>query len=223
MPCLVSEIITDVIIELSQVPGVSTQIYATTRISQHVQDAIIFMMDAMWWPDLMKFYPVTLDGVTGEITSDLLCGLRNHAISRYQDIEAVYRAGSNHPLAELPPRTNPYNLSGSSAMYLTPNPATPLRPFTVWPLTAAENLVVHARAYPIIPISTTDTVYLDRLMITYMAANFFAEDDGTNPGQIAKFAGKFEKRLEQVKAAWGQHSIALDPRFNNNEDLWTER
>lgn len=223
MSCLVSDIVADVITELSQVAGVSTQVYASPRIQQHLQDATILMMDEMWWPELMQFYQVVPDGVTGRITTDLVSALKNHKVSRYQDIEGVFPIALNKPLMTLPPRFNPFTLSGTNSVYITPDATYPLRPFSVWPTTAADQLAVHARAYPIIPMSTTDTVYLDRLLLTYLAAYMFAEDDGTNPGQIAKFKAMFEKRLEQVKASWQQQSIQLDPRFPTTEYEWSER
>jgi hypothetical protein len=224
MTALVSAITADVITELSQVPGVSTQIYAAPRIQQHIQDACILMMDEMWWPDLMQIYPtVTPNGADGRLTADLVSTLKNHTVSRFQDIEAVYPIARNTPLRILPPRFNPMTLSGSNSVYISPDAKFPLRPFLVWPVTSIDALVVNARAYPVLPISSTDTVYLDRLLITYLATYMFAEDDGTNPGAISKFKGMFEKRLQQAKAAWNQHPIQLDPRFPSTQDQWTER
>ena len=223
MPCLVSDIVSEAIVELSQVPGIATQVYATPRLTQQAQSAIILMMDELWWPDLMEFYTVAPDGVTGVITSDLVSPHTNHQVSRYQDIQSVFPSNGHTPLKQLPPRRNPYLISGTATAFIAPSATYPLRPFRVWPVTAAGALVVHARSYPKLPISLTDTVYLDRLLITYLTAYMHAEDDGTNPGQITKFKGMFEKRLEQVKAAWQQQSIVLDPRFPITEAQWTER
>lgn len=224
MSCLASDIISDVIIELSQVPGTSTQVYATPRIAQLLQDACIMMIDEYWWPDLRQyFYNVATDGITGRLSANLVCTLTNHKISRYQDIEAVFPSTNNKPLRALPPRFNPATLSGTSATYMIPDATTALRPFAVFPITSTETLTVIARAYPIIPMSTTDTVYLDRLMLTYLAAYMYAEDDGTNPGSIAKFKGLFEKRLTQVKAQWNEQPLPLDPRFAVTEYEWSER
>ena len=223
MPTLVSDIMADVITELSMVTGVSTQIYAAPRIQQHVQDATIMLMDDMWWPQLMQWYSVTPDGITGRITSDLASSLLNHKVTRFQDLEAVYPYTTNKRVTIIPPGQNPFILSGTATAYITPDATYPLRPFSVWPLTAAETLAVHARAYPVLPLSTTDTVYLDRLLVTYMASYMYAEDDGTNPGQIAKFKAMFEKRLQQVTASWQQQSIRLDPRFPLANDQWSER
>lgn len=222
---LVSDIVNDVITELSQVPGVSTQVYATPRIQQHLQDATILMMDEAWWPQLRQFfYNVTPDGVTGRLTADLtVSGLNNHTIYRFQDIEKVFPSTQNKTLRRLPTNRNPATLSGLVSVYITPDATSLHRPFAVFPVTATETMTVIARAYPTIPMSSTDTVYLDRLLMTYLAAYMYAEDDGTNPGAIAKFKGLFEKRLMQVKASWDEHGIALDPRFATTEYEWSER
>ena len=233
MSCLVSDIVSDVITELSMVAGVSTQIYASPKIQQHVQDALIMLVDAQWWPELMDFYPsptqnaagttVVPDGVTGLLTADFVSPKKNHKLNRFQDIQWVRPASTNIPLKILPPNYNPYLLAGTSALYMSPDTTYALRPFMIWPQSSADTLVVRARSYPIIPISSTDTVYLDRLMLTYCACWMYSTDDGTNPGQIAKYEGLFEKRLTQVVNSWQEQSVQLDPRFPANEYAWTER
>lgn len=224
MVCLVSDVVNSVINEMSMVPGTSTQTYATPRITQHVEDAYVMLIDQQFWPELMDWYqPVTPDGVTGIITSDLVSPKKNHEITRFQDLEFVFPQESNRPLKILPPRFNPQTLAGSNSVYVDPDSTNTLRPFKVWPLTAADILVIRARSYPILPISSTDTVYLDKLLLTYMACWFYASDDGTNPGQIEKFQTLFEKRLTQVTASWNQAAVQLDPRFPTTEYEWTER
>ena len=47
---VVGDVVNDVITELSQVPGIATQLYASGRIRQHVQDAIQLEVNEMWWP-----------------------------------------------------------------------------------------------------------------------------------------------------------------------------
>lgn len=223
--CKVSDICNDVIIELSQVPGVNTQIYGTPKIQQQLQGAIIMMMEEEWWPQHRQyFYNIVSDGTTGRITSDLaVTGLLNHTVRRFQDIENVFPSTLNRPLRALPPRFNPATLTGSSSVYITPDAQFALRPFAVLPVTSTDLLTVVARAYPAIPIGLTDLVYLDRLMLVYLTAYMYEEDDATNPGAIAKFKNLFEKRLEQVKKGWAQHSIPLDPRFATTEYEWSER
>jgi len=101
MPTLVSNIVNAVINELSQVPGIATQIYSAGRIQQHVQDALLLELEEMWWPDYMTYIgPIPLDGTTGSLTQDLVGPLAT--ITEYRDIAAVYPENSNRKLRELP-------------------------------------------------------------------------------------------------------------------------
>jgi len=223
MPSLVSDIVSEVITNLSMVAGNSTQIYAAPRIQQHVQDACIFLIDEYWWPELMDWYSPFTDGVTGVLTSDLVSKLKNHKVSRYQDIKRVMRYDSNVSVKQLPTQMNPFTNKGTNVEYMSADATYALRPFIVWPKTALTQLAIHAKAYPVIPISNTDTVYLDRLLVAMMAAWFYATDDGTNQGQIAKFKALFDKRLTQVKSSWGNQAVLLDSRFPITENTWSER
>ena len=65
MPAVVGDIVNAVINELSQVPGIATQIYASGRILQHVQDALLLEFEEICWPDYMRIGPMPLDGTTG--------------------------------------------------------------------------------------------------------------------------------------------------------------
>ena len=53
MPAVVSDIVNATINLLSQVPGIATQVYASGRIQQMVQDALLLELEEMWWPDYM--------------------------------------------------------------------------------------------------------------------------------------------------------------------------
>ena len=49
---VVQDVVKAAITELSQVPGLATQIYATPRLQQFVQDAFQLELEEMWWPGL---------------------------------------------------------------------------------------------------------------------------------------------------------------------------
>src|SRR4249920_2132454 len=105
MPVIVQDIVNAVINELSQVPGVATQIYASGRILQHVQDALLLELEEMWWPDYMTYIgPIPLDGITGSLTQDLVGPLAT--ITEYRHIAAVFPADRNRKLRELPQSIN---------------------------------------------------------------------------------------------------------------------
>jgi hypothetical protein len=219
MPALVSDIVNAVINELSQVPGIATQVYASGRIQQHVQDALLLELEEMWWPDYMTYLgPIPLDGTTGSLTQDLIGPLAK--ITEYHDIAAVFRDGTNRKLRELPQSINPLALtSGLSTYYIAPDYRVPGRPFIVYPPDSVFGVVVWARQRPRLPLDLTDTVYLDRLLLQYDACWMYAVDDGTIPAQVNKFQVLAQNRRRMIKAAFAQHPIELDPRYPGGGDI----
>ena len=213
MPAVVSDIVNATINLLSQVPGIATQVYASGRIQQMVQDALLLELEEMWWPDYMCFLgPIPLDGVTGSLTLDLVGPLAT--ITEYRDIAAVYREGSNRKLRELPQSINPLRLtSGLSSFYIAPDYTTPARPFKVYPPDSILGVVVWARQRPKLPLDMSDKVYIDHLLLQYDACWMYCVDDGTIPAQVNKFQVLAQNRRRMIKAGYAQHPIELDPRF----------
>ena len=213
MPVIVQDIVNAVINELSQVPGVATQIYASGRILQHVQDAFLLEFEEMWWPDYMTYLgPIPLDGTTGSLTQDLIGPLAT--ITEYRDIAAVFPENGNRKLRELPQSINPFLLSsGKNSFYLAPDYTVPARPFKVYPMDSTVSVVVSARQRPKLPLGYTDKLYLDQLLLQYDATWMYCVDDGTIPAQVNKFQVLAQNRRRMVKASFGQHSLELDPRY----------
>ena len=213
MPAVVSDIVSSVINLLSQVPGIATQVYASGRIQQMVQDALLLELEEMWWPDYMTFLgPIPLDGVTGSLTLDLVGPLAT--ITEYRDIAAVYREGSNRKLRELPQSVNPLRLtSGLSSFYIAPDYTTPARPFKVYPPDSVLGVVVWARQRPKLPLDSGDKVYIDNVLLQYDACWMYCVDDGTIPAQVNKFQVLAQNRRRMIKAGYAQHPIELDPRY----------
>src|SRR5580765_3214298 len=217
MPVVVKDIVNAVINELSQVPGIATQIYASGRILQHVQDAFLLEFEEMWWPDYMTYIgPVSLDGTTGSLTADLVGPLAT--ITEYRDIAAVFPENSNRKLRELPQSINPFVMTMSAGgagrgMYLAPDYTTPARPFKVYPVNSSVGVIVWARQRPKLPLANTDKLYIDQLLLQYDAAWMYCVDDGTIPAQVNKFQVLAQNRRRMIKASFGQHSLELDPRY----------
>jgi hypothetical protein len=219
MPAVVGDIVNAVINELSQVPGVATQIYASGRILQHVQDALLLELEEMWWPDYMTWIgPIALDGTTGSLTADLIGPLAT--ITEYKDIAAVHPSDSNRKLRELPQSINPFVLnSGYGPWYIAPDYTTPARPFKVYPPSSTISVVVWARQRPTLPIDTTTRVYIDQLLLQYDACWMYAVDDGTIPAQVNKFQVLAQNRRRMIKAAFSVHPLQLDPRYGVDDML----
>ena len=219
MPAIVSDIVNAVINELSQVPGVATQIYSAGRIQQHVQDALLLELEEMWWPDYMTYLgPIPLDGTTGSLTQDLIGPLA--AITEYRDIAAVFRGGSNRKLREMPQSVNPLTLtSGMASFYLAPDYTVPARPFKVWPPDSSISVVVWARQRPSLPLAIDARVFIDQLLLQYDACWMYCVDDGTIPAQVNKFQVLAQNRRRMIKAGFSQHPLELDPRYPGGEGI----
>jgi|KBSMisStaDraftv2_1062788.scaffolds.fasta_scaffold725861_1 hypothetical protein len=218
----VGDIVSDVITELSQVPGIATQLYASGRIRQHVQDAITLEQDEAWWPQTMFYQLVPLDGLTGSLTQDLKGPIG--FVDEYSDIQAVYPEGSNRKMSELPLSVNPFNLTstGIGPVFISPDQRVPHRPFRVWPDTATGSVAVLARQAAKMPVSDGDVVLLDRLLITYDACWMYCVDDGTVPAQVNKFQMLAVKRRKQAITNTVQMPTMLDPRFPADPTLTDE-
>ena len=218
MPALVSDIVNAVINELSQVPGIATQVYASGRIQQHVKDALLLELEEMWWPDYMCYLgPIPLDGTTGSLTQDLIGPLAT--ITEYRDVAAVFHGNSNRKLREFPQSMNPTIMSGGlSSYYMVPDYTTPGRPFKVYPPDSSVGVVCWVRQRPKLPLSNTDKVYIDQLLLQYDACWMYAVDDGTVPAQVNKFQVLAQNRRRMIKAAFAQQPLQLDPRFPSEVD-----
>jgi hypothetical protein len=135
-------------------------------------------------------------------------------ITEYHDIAAVFRDGTNRKLRELPQSVNPFAMNrGLSTYYMAPDYTTPGRPFKVYPPDSTIGVVAWCRQRPKLPLSNTDTVYIDQLLLQYDASWMYCVDDGTIPAQVNKFQVLAQNRRKMVKSSFAQHPIALDPRL----------
>lgn len=215
----VGDVVSDVITELSQVPGIATQLYASGRIRQHVQDAILLEFNELWWPFLMYYQRVPLDGINGLLTQDLKGPIS--FIDDYADIQAVWPDGSNRKVSELPQSVNPFNLisTANTPVFLSADATIDHRPIRFWPQSTTGSVVILARQSPAIPVTDGQPFYLDRLLITYDACWMYCVDDGTVPAQVSKFQTLAVKRRSQMKSGFAQHPVLLDPRFPSDPAL----
>lgn len=212
------DIAKDVIVELSQVPGLATQLYATGRILQHIQDAYQFEIIDHWWPEYMEYFLVPVDGTSGRLAEDLVGPISS--INKYEDVAIVWPEGDNRRLRQLPTNINPTLYQGHrSFSYMSPDNIDNARPFRVWPTTSVGNVVVWARQHSDVPMDKTTNIWLDRLLMTYDAAWMYCVDDGTIPAQVQKFQMLAAKRRQQLLASNNVQPVELDPRFPAGTEL----
>ena len=213
MPVIVRDIVNAVINDLSQVPGVATQIYSAGRIQQFIQDAFLLEFEDFWWPDYMTYAQSGVDGTTGHLTADLVGPLGS--ITEYRDIHSAWPVGRNKKLREIQQSVNPTTLlagSGAKALYMAPDYTAAARPLRIYPPTATQDIVVWARQRPELPLDIDETLYLDQLLLQYDACWMYAVDDGTVPAQVNKFQVLAQNRRTKLHASFSQQPIELDPR-----------
>lgn len=223
IPATVDSVVRAAITELSQVPGLATQIYSTPRLQQYVQNAVLMELEEKWWINLMAYlYDVPIDPLTAKPAHDLVHPLGGF-IDEYTDIAAVWPSGSNKKLLALPRRLNPQTLLGqTSKFYVGPN-ATLHRPLTVWP-PHDHTVTIYARYRPPLPMMAVDKIWLDRVLILYDVCWMYAVDDGTIPAQVNKFQVLAANRRKRMKAAEEVHGVPLnggddyDPPVGGHDD-----
>lgn len=213
---LVRDIVSAVIVELSQVPGIATQTYSAGRIRQHVQDAYQLEIDELWWPRYMVWQTIPIDPATGLLTADIRGPISY--VDDWENIRAVFPVGSNRQIAEFPMSMNPSLMTGGNRLYVMPDYTIPHRPFKVLPVGSGSSVVVHARQDTPLPLTDDTNVYIDNLLLQFDAAWMYCVDDGTVPAQVNKFQMLATKRRQRLIAALAQQPLLLDPRFPTGVD-----
>jgi hypothetical protein len=210
---VVQDVVKAAITELSQVPGLATQIYATPRLQQFVQNAFLLELEEMWWPGLMCFQLVAPDPATGLLSADLAGPIST--IDDYGDIATVFHGGSHDKITELPQSINPFTLTSSGRVrFVSADSTIEHRPLRVWPTGATENIALFMRQRPSMPMALTDKVYLDPLLLLFDACWMYTVDDGTVPAQVNKYQVLATNRRKKMLASYNNLPLALDTRYN---------
>lgn len=220
---LVSDVVSAVITELSQVPGIAVQQYSSERIRQHVESAVLMELPEAWWIGYMWEQTITLSGVNGLPNEALLGPISG--IDNYEDIQAVWPEGVKKQLPAKPPYANAsaYATGGGKARWIAPNFAGDTnKPFKVLPYDATGSLYVRARQRPVTPLSLTDRVYIDRQLLIWGASWLYCCSDGTNPTEVAKYEMLAVKRRKQCINMMNNQPIPLDPNESDLDDMLTD-
>jgi hypothetical protein len=217
----VQDVVKAAITELSQVPGLATQIYATPRLQQFVQNALLLEVQEMWWPMLMLYQQVAVDAATGLLSADLVGPISS--IDEYGNVAGVYQEGRHDKIPELPQSINPFALTGAGRIrYISADTTIEHRPFRVWPTGATGTVTVWAQQVPVMPMSLTDKVYLDPLLLLFDACWMYSVDDGTVPAQVNKYQVLAANRRKKMIAQYSQHPLPLDTRHHWEDMVATD-
>lgn len=207
----VDQVVADAMLEVSMVPGLSTQSYGTPRLRKFVEDAFFFMFDENHnWNAFTD--RVTVNIANGVLTADLV-GALNIKIKEYRDVLAVWPDGSNRELREMSYSFNATTLSGGSLRYRAPSNAIPNRPFKVYPtdFTGVAHTLVRSRLVG--PFDGSQELHLDKLALSKGAAYMYLAATGTNASHAASLQSQFVSRVNAVKTQENSGIIAKDDRM----------
>lgn len=191
---------------IRQVSGSSVQTYSQPLVEDFVNQAFDFVMLKDWWGAYTRWSQVSLDGVTGVITTDLAA---TDEVITWKDIKMILPATNyKKKLPKLRSGLNPFLLTGTTALYAEPLPASHAqfakRVIQIWPKTAVDDLAIRYRFRPKATFSSTDEIHLDELMLAYAATYLYLKDDGSVPDMTDDYKNLFDIRYRDlIKAEQG--------------------
>jgi len=206
-------LISDVEKALYQSAGPGVQMYSQDLIASLLQQAFKHCYRAEFWPQYRRREVRTLNGLTGHVTAPLVY------IRDWDDVQHVFRRGTDRPLPILPAATNTLDIVGTSARWIEASGDANI--FTVYPLEATDNIVVVGRETRISEFGLSDTVPFDDLALVHFAAWSYFTDDASNPASAAKHQGLFETRMKKLKDDAFGHTVELNSRSGYIPDRWS--
>jgi len=202
---------------LSIVPGLSQQTYASPRITQAIEDAIVFCMDETRWITYVK--TVTVPVVNGLLTGSLV-GARGLFVDNTADIVAIFAGDGRRKLSQWNLLANPNNVGGVGRIFFQPDNDVAHRPFIIIPPTYTDNVTVVTYVRPLIPLSDADVIHLDATMVSLGATYFVAAGDSISSGDTSRLQSMFHARMRQCVKSNEEQSFALDPTTDGGTDIW---
>lgn len=205
----VQDAITQVAINCSLTDGQNMTPYSQQTIAGYLSMAHKFIRDEAEWEEMVIWRPNTLDGVTGKV-STLITDIYD-----WKQIKRIYHEQFQTALPLLSTYVNP--LSSQLMMgYRGLDPASDntgtggryLVQF--YPPTLTGRVLFQAHRFVDFSIPTT-IIPIDWTWHVTMASWMFCQDDGTNPGQIDKYAKLTSMRKAQVMALENSRPVLMQP------------
>jgi hypothetical protein len=214
-----SEAKTQVIRNMSLTDGTNMTPYSDDLVTSYLAAAHQHIVDEHEWAEMVIWRPRTLDGVTGLVT-ELITDTDD-----WKDIRRVYHETAMTPLGLLTSYVNPLT---SSLMYgyrgLPPeedHDGSGKYLVRFYPPTLQGRVIFDLNRH-IDFTSDPDLLVLpiDWWLHVYIASWMYANDDGTNPGQIQKYQTMMAKRMAQVTAKENSRPSYLQPNQLIPNDWW---
>lgn len=211
----IREIVNEALTVVGEVSGPGVQMYEDDRMKADAVRAFNMMFKKYNWHQYIKWFRVTLDGVTGTTVENLF-----ERVMDFEDFIAVYRDGESTPLPIAPARMNPFSFtagSNATTMFWTSLNATdpnyPKKKLLFYPAMSTGFINVVAKVYPLKPgaiqFDWADTFYLDKDMLVYATAFMTLSGDDLNAGAADVVRNLMEMKYRDVTAALGNHPIPV--------------
>lgn len=188
-----SELVQEVIKNLSMYQGTATQLYAEDRIAAMIIRLFNKIIDSRYWKTNVKWFKYNLigiDGVCSEKVSD--------DIGNFYDILAINsEINPQYTLKQLHHSTNPYLVEGTTPNYYIPS-NNPDKIFAVVPFNATGVIYVLARQKPK-QIDVETVIPFDPDVLILGACYEYCADDGNSTMQVQKFQTMYQERLKQLE------------------------
>ena len=97
MSVVVSDLVTQIEKRLRIVAGVAAQLYAEDALLHSVQTSFDRLFKIRWWPMYSEYATWTLDGTTGQVTTDITL-----LVKSFTDIRRMWFEDDQSPLMRLP-------------------------------------------------------------------------------------------------------------------------
>lgn len=211
MSATIREIVDDALTIVGEVSGAGVQAYSDDRMFADCIRAFDLLFKKYRWDQFIAWTTLTLDGVTGKITTNDFTHVKD-----FEDMLAVHIAGESYPLPTLPLRVNPNTIKGNKPRYWASLPATAAdyltKRFVVYPITAIGNVDVSTSVYPIANGSDwdwTDVMQLDKAMLSHGVAFMTLSADETNAGAADAQRLLMEDKFATVKGLLSDRPIAI--------------
>lgn len=209
-----TDIVQEVITELSMYRGTGTQKYAEDRIANKIVRNFDDIIDQRFWSFNTKWHEFNLVGENGYVAENV-----SNIIKDFNDIETISSdINPRYALKRLHDSTNPYKVQSTYPLYYHYSD-NPDKIFQIVPYNCTGKIYVRAKTRPVKFYPDT-IVPFDANYLVYKTCYDYCCDDGNSDLQVQKYQQLFTERLSQIMRMHNDQVINYNDEnayYPNNE------
>ena len=187
-----SDLVQEVITELSMYRGTGTQKYAEDRITNKIIRNFDDIIDQRFWSFNTKWYKFNLTGIDGYVAEKV-----SDYIKDFNDIESISSdINPRYALKRLHDSTNPYKVTLNYTLVYKYSD-NPDKIFQIVPFDCTGIIYVRGKSRPISFYPET-IVPFDANYLVYKTCYDYCCDDGNSDLQVQKYQQLYTDRLSQL-------------------------